>query len=254
MVARHDLPHMRAAARPTRMAPMLTLAFWLHVAGGSLALLSLVVPLVTKKGGTAHRRSGWVFVTGMGIVSVSALALAGARVLSPAPESRAIGIFLLYVTLLTVSSLSYGLRVLRAKKRTAAHRHPWDLGLPLALVLSSVAVSVWGWRGGQPVFGLFPVIGLLSGGAGLRYWLRPPTTPMHWWFAHMGGMLGGAIAAVTAFTVINGPRVGLWPIACWIGPPLIASPLVRLWTAYYERRFAGRGAGREAVSTTVAAG
>ena len=59
---------------------MLTSILYLHIAGGSAALLSMFIPLVTKKGGLTHRRAGWVFVSGMTIVSITALPAGGCQV------------------------------------------------------------------------------------------------------------------------------------------------------------------------------
>ena len=39
-----------------------------HIAAGSLALVSLWVPLVSRKGGSVHRRAGRVFVIAMAVL------------------------------------------------------------------------------------------------------------------------------------------------------------------------------------------
>src|SRR5919109_5124728 len=93
----------------------------LHVAGGSAALLSMFVPMFTRKGGRTHVRAGWVFVAGMAIVSVTALLLSGWRLLFDArAEARTAALFLFYIAILTAAGVSTGVRVLRAKKRTGA--------------------------------------------------------------------------------------------------------------------------------------
>ena len=136
---------------------MLTSLLYLHIAGGSAALLSMLVPLVTKKGGTTHRRAGWVFVSGMTIVSITAFLLAGTRwVTDPSPQGREAGAFLFFIAILTATSVSAGVRVLRAKTRTRPHRHPWDLGLPALLTASSIAAAAYGLgTGHQSLHGVF---------------------------------------------------------------------------------------------------
>src|SRR5688500_5202521 len=102
----------------------------IHIAAGSVALLSMFVPMVTRKGGLLHRRAGWAFVGSMATVAATALVLSGARLLfDPTSGGRNAGLFLLLLTVLTASGVSAGVRVLRYKTRTAAHRHWWDLGL-----------------------------------------------------------------------------------------------------------------------------
>jgi uncharacterized membrane protein len=211
----------------------------LHIAAGSIALASMLVPMIAVKGGRTHRRAGWVFVASMSIVSATALLMSGARVVfDPRPEAKAFGGFLLVVALLTGAAVSAGVRVLRFKHRSSARMHWWDTGLPLVLAAASVALGVDGITRGQTLFIAFAVLGLLNAAGSLRYWLRPPASPMHWWFEHMNGMLTGCVAATTAFLVIGGSRLGIWPLAAWLAPAMIGAPAIALWSGYYRRRFA----------------
>lgn len=220
---------------------MLQSLLFVHIVGGAVSLASMVVPLVAPKGRAVHRRSGWVFVVGMAVVSLTAVLLAGARVLAdPTPEGRAAGGFLLFVAVLTSAGVSAGVRVLRTKQRMAAHPHPWDLGLALVLTIASVTMAVWGLASGRSLFVAFSAIGFATGAGQLAYWRRPPTSPMHWWFQHMSSMLGACIAATTAFLVVNAGRLGFetFALAVWLTPTLVGTPAILLWTAYYRRRFA----------------
>jgi uncharacterized membrane protein len=220
---------------------MLTSILYLHIAGGAAALLSMLIPLLTKKGGTTHRRAGWVFVSGMTVVSITALLLAGTRwATDPTPRGREAGAFLFFISILTATSVSGGVRVLRAKTRTAAHRHPWDLGLPALLTASSIAAAVYGLSTGNRLFTAFSVIGLLGGGGNLAYWITPPTHPMHWWFEHMSSMLGACIAATTAFLVVNAGNLGFqtFSLVVWLAPSVIGVPTIAIWTRSYRRKFA----------------
>jgi uncharacterized membrane protein HdeD (DUF308 family) len=136
-----------------------------------------------------------------------------------------------------------GVRVLRTKNRTEAHTHPWDIGLASLLTLTAVAMAVYGIATSRVLFAAFSVIGLVSGIQGLYYWLRKPTHRMHWWFRHMSSMLGGCIAATTAFLVVNAPQAGLTRTALvvWFTPSVVGSVAIALWTRYYKRRFSGSG-------------
>src|SRR5919198_5021565 len=107
---------MRMTRRTRRIAVMMKMILDLHIAGGTAALLSMVIPMVTRKGGRTHRRSGWVFVAGMTIVSITALALSAARYLyDPRPQAKAFALFLFYIAILTGNAVSVGIRVLRMK-------------------------------------------------------------------------------------------------------------------------------------------
>ena len=234
---------------------MLTSILYLHIAGGSLSLLSMLIPLVTRKGGVTHRRAGWVFVAGMTLVSITALLLAGTRWATDlTPRGREAGAFLFFVSILTATNVSSGVRVLRAKARTTSSRHPWDLGLPALLTASSIAGAAHGLNTGNYLFTAFSVIGLLAGGGNLTYWLTPPTHPMHWWFEHMSSMLGACIAATTAFAVVNASNVGLqtFSLIVWLAPSVIGVLTIAIWTRYYRRKFAP--AERNVARKIVAAG
>lgn len=63
---------------------------------------------------------------------------------------------------------------------------------------------------------------------------------MHWWFEHMGGMLGSCIATVTAFVAVNAPRLGLGSsgsLIAWTAPPVVGGVGLTLWIRYYRRKF-----------------
>jgi len=239
----NDFRQMCAAAGAGHNRRMIKSLLALHIAAGSIALASMLVPMIAVKGGRTHRRAGWVFVASMSIVSVTALLMSGARVLfDTRPEARTFGYFLLVVALLTGAAVSAGVRVLRFKNRTSARVHWWDTGLPLLLAAASLALGVDGITRGQTLYIAFAVLGLLNATGNLRYWLRPPASPMHWWFEHMNGMLTGCVAATTAFLVIGGSRLGIWPLAAWLTPALIGAPAIAMWNGYYRRRFASRDA------------
>jgi uncharacterized membrane protein len=249
-----DLWHMYRVHAKRMIARMMTSILYLHIAGGTAALLSMLIPLVTKKGSLTHRRAGWVFVSGMTIVSITAFLLAGARWLGdPTVRGREAGAFLFFVAILTATSVSAGVRVLRAKTRTTAHRHPWDLGLPALLAASSIAAAGYGLTTGNHLFTGFSIIGLLVGGGQLAYWRTPPSHPMHWWFEHMSSMLGACIAATTAFLVVNAGRLGLetFSLVVWLAPTIVGVPTIAIWTRYYRHKFAPATRRASTASATV---
>jgi uncharacterized membrane protein len=234
---------------------MMATVLALHIAGGSTALLSMLIPMVTRKGGTAHRRAGWFFVAGMTVVSVTAVVLSGWRFFfDPRPAARTGALFLLYVAVLTAAGVSSGVRVLRRRRvsHDAGNRRWawWELGIAALLLAASIGMAAYGVRTGVPLFAAFAIIGFMSGGSQLAYWLRTPTHAMHWWFEHMGAMLGSCIAATTAFLVVNAERFGAPSdsLAVWLAPTIIGTPVIIVWTTYYRRRFATSAGARRGTS------
>jgi uncharacterized membrane protein len=219
---------------------MLKAVLALHVAAGSIALAAMWIPMVARKGANLHRKAGRVFVAAMATVSVTALVLAGARFFfDTRPLARQAGLFLLFISLLTGAAVSSGVRVLKTRQRTGPHLHWWDVGLAGLLAAASVGAAVYGLVFEVTLFVAFSGIGLISGGTQLAYWLRPPRTPMHWWFEHMSSMLGACIAATTAFLVVNAPRLGLetFSVVVWLAPTIVGGSAIAIWTRYYRRRF-----------------
>lgn len=218
------------AARPPRLRlrDMMNALLQLHVAGGTVALLSMLPPILSRKGGRLHRRSGWAFVGGMAIVCVTALLLSCIRFFT---DSTAIGrefsMLLVYVSVLTGAGIWAGLRVLRAKQRTA--RGPAiDIAWAALLTISGALAATYGFIAGHTLFIAFSMIGVINGGGQVLYWLRPPTVPMHWRLAHMGNMLGACIAATTAFAIAGGRTIGLAgdSLVTWLGPTIVGVPLI----------------------------
>ncbi len=230
---------------------------WVHIPAGLLGLAVFWLPLVTRKGGTAHRRIGWVFVWCMGVAAVTAAALAAVRWWmardAALAEGRALTVreiagplFLINVAALTLTAVHHGLAVLRQKKREGRHRGLLVIALPAALLLlSAVSVAV-GVASGNPVLFTLPVVGLFVGSQYLVIMLRARPRSMWWWYQHMSGMIGGCIAALTAALVQNGPAVRSVVAApgwvLWIAPAAVGLPALLVWQAVYRRRFGGGGA------------
>ncbi|NEU31788.1 DUF2306 domain-containing protein [bacterium LRH843] len=219
----------------------------LHIIGGVTALLIFWIPMVTKKGGTIHKRIGWVYVWAMGIVSVSAFYMGTYRVFfdeSADPERISFSLFLIFIAILSGASAWYGIRVLRFKKREGAHRHLVDLFVSVLLIISGIGIGVYGIRIGSPLITYFPILGIFLGSIQLYYWLRKSFKKMHWYFEHLGGMIACCISTVTAFTVFGAPRlldIQSTNLFLWILPSLILVPVMIGFSQYYRRKFHGKG-------------
>jgi uncharacterized membrane protein len=218
---------------------------FIHVLAGASALFVFWVPLVTAKGGTVHRRVGWVFVSAMAVAAVTAWGICGIRIAETTDEhQRATAAFLAYVGLLAVNTAWSGLRALRFKQRTTRHFHVLDLGIPSALLLAGVGTFLHGLQANMPLLMGFAPVGIVVGSLDLAYWLRPPKERMHWWFQHMAGMIGTCIATVTAFLAVNAQVIGIHSpgliLAIFLAPTLIGVPGMWLWARRYRRQFADK--------------
>jgi hypothetical protein len=208
----------------------------------------------------------------MSVVVVTALVMSGlaftiptsvrrfTRLLSPAELSdflrvqRVFATFLAYLAGVTLAAGWQGIWAIETKREPKTMRTPFTLALNVAVVLGGLTVLVLGIqdRSGQ-LIALSP-IGPLIGAGNLRYLLRGPQTRMHWWYEHLGSMVGTGIAGYTAFLVFGSWR--LFPAVArsqlytvfWVLPTLIGVPAIFMTVAYYQRKFKETG-GVAAVSS-----
>lgn len=218
-------------------------ARYLHILAGFTALLIFWVPIVTKKGGKAHVRTGWIYTAAMGIVAISALTMGLWRLFAdPAADldRKAFSVFLIFIAIVSSASAWYGLRVLRFKKRRGRHQNAADLLFSLLLVGGGIAISLYGYLIDFALLIWFPLIGIFLGTTQLLYWLRPPRTNMHWLFEHLSGMMGCCIATITAFLVFGAPRLLSVPSVSpllWFLPTILLTPVIIGFYAYYRRKY-----------------
>jgi uncharacterized membrane protein len=216
---------------------------WAHIAAGFVALAVFWIPLVAKKGASVHVRVGWVYVSAMIAVAITAAFVCGYRIAFQ-PARRDVALFLLLISLLAATLAVGGVLALRERKRTT--RRLRVLVLPVLLVLASIAVEIHGLGTDNTLLKIFPLVALASGAAQLAYWLRPPRTRMQWWLQHMSSMGGACITTITAFFVVNASHLGLGvtSLVAWFAPGVVGGVGMSLWTRYYRKRFTSRDTSR----------
>ena len=211
-----------------------------HIAAGSIALFAAPGAMLMVKGGHAHRRWGQVYVWAMGVVAVTALALATIR---PNLFLALIAVFSFYLAFI-------GQRTI-AQRRLPVGQRVTALDWAGVVVAGSGAVGLLLYAllprgGGRPALWLvaliFGLVGLLLAGREMQGFWRPAADPRAWWYRHMGNMLGAYIATVSAFSVVN--FTFLPPIVRWLWPTAVGVPLIGLWIRHYRRRFAAPGPSR----------
>ena len=233
-----DFLHMRGVARVRTVVGMtgFQIARTIHIASGFGALATFWLPLVVRKGSTLHRRVGWAYVVATAILAVTAVIVCVGRLTDDNPRNDARALFLAYVALFSGATASYGVRALRTKHRTSAHRGVWAFALPSALVACGLALAALGITDHAPLFVGFAALGVFVGAAQLRFWIRPPATTRQWWFEHMNGMVISSIATLTAFAILNALRLGLAfaNLAVWFTPAIVGGIGLAVWRRHYR--------------------
>jgi hypothetical protein len=208
-----------------------------HVAAGFFALVSFWIPALTRKGSPWHRRAGRWYTTAMAFITVTGVLLA---LLFLAGERWQSGVFLLFLGLITGTSLWNGWRVLRAKRNPAGYVTPLHTSVALLNVLCGLGLIAFGLALGRPLFYAFGPVGFLIGGGMLAVSMRRPQDPKYWLYQHLTGMIGSGIAAHVAFLVFGGRQLFGWDasgfgLVLWIAPVAIGTIAIVTLNIYYRR-------------------
>lgn len=214
-----------------------------HIAAGFVALILFWLPLLTKKGGKTHNKSGWIYVWAMAFVAISAFYMGLYRVTfdeAASNERISFSWFLIFISVLSGVSALYGMHVLNHKKRKKAHRNPLDITAAIILGLAGTGICIYGISLGSPLLTYFPLIGPILAGIQLKYWLTTPAKRMHWVYEHFGGMIACGISTVTAFTVFGAPRVmniESTSLVLWLLPTIVLVPIMIGFVVQYDRKY-----------------
>ncbi len=215
---------------------------YLHILGGSMALLAGVLALLSKKGSQWHRNSGMVFVVTMLLMAVSALPLS----IQGGERTSTMGALL--VTYLVLTSL--------ATVRPPCPRFEWILGASLlwAVAIASMflALALEGYSSPngtidglppQPML-VFAAVAFLAGLGDLRMMLareisRPCRITRHLWRMCFALLMAAVSFFLGQSQVI--PEILRHPLMLAI-PPLMVVVLMVYWMVRvrWGKRFRGK--------------
>jgi len=211
-----------------------------HVATGAVGLTAFWGPIVTRKGSVPHRR--WGRTACYGFVGAGTLAIAMALLSLYGPEHRhpevrdralfdgLFGWMMLYLGLLTIGFVDYGLAVVRHARARTALRAPRHQAVIAAVALSGAWCGIYGWQVGHPLMVLVALIGLLAIAIEQRYiWRRGAFPPGTHVAEHFRALIGMGISAYTAFLSVGLIRLvpeHVFNPAIWAGPSVIGVGLI----------------------------
>lgn len=208
---------------------------WSHIISGFTAIVAFWIPLVTQNGSPVHRRSGWTYTIGMGIVAISAWIMALMRI-AGWKESTADQLdfawFLILIAWLSMSSAWQGLIVLRTRWwQSHSRRLEWvTVIIAMLLMAGSAGLMVHGFAVDNPLLAWFPLVGVNVGAVLLVMLFNRQRQSLRIWRMreHIAGMIGCGISTITAFTVFAVPALLGWaeaPLWLWLTPIAILLPL-----------------------------
>lgn len=226
----------------------------LHGLAGAVSLLTFWLAAFARKGGPLHRGSGKVYLVAMLGICVTALPMAATFFLR---GQNGIATFLVYLVVITGTSMWLGWRAIRRKRDQAAYRDRRYAVVGALNVLSAAVVLGVGLKSGNPLLIGFSAVGALVG-AGMLRRLRTPIDAGNWWLQeHYGAMLGCGTATHVAFFAIGLKGVlaafglqmsGYLQLVPWAVPVLVSF----IAGVLLDRRYARKPAAKPAA--TVAPG
>lgn len=192
---------------------------WLHIGTGSLALITSLVPLLSRKGSKLHNNSGHVFV-----LSILTSGFFGA-VLGLVKSSD----LLFFVGVLSCWSALVGKAALKGNGFLLQKR--WVHGWLLATYLLTAASTLyWSWQRTNQLNLIlcgFVLIALTTSVTEIRHLVNPANPADKRYRRHSGQIMGAVIACWTAFLVVN--QTFSQPMLNWFLPTVSGGFLIVYW-------------------------
>jgi hypothetical protein len=224
----------------------------LHVAAGVVGLTAFWGPIVTRKGSGRHRK--WGKAACYGFLGAGTLAIAMALLSLYGPEYRhpeitdralfdgLFGWMMLYLGVLTIGFVDYGLAVIRhSRDRTALRRIRYQAVIA-AVVVSGAWCGIFGFEVGHPLMMLVAFIGIVAMAIQQRYiWRRDDPPRSTYVGEHFRALIGMGISAYTAFMSVGLIRMvpeHVFNPAIWAGPSVVGVSLIIYFTLKAKRAVA----------------
>ncbi|NQV53204.1 MAG: hypothetical protein HQ500_08465 [Flavobacteriales bacterium] len=192
---------------------------FVHIAAGSIALLSGIIALGAFRKVKYHKRFGMAFFRAMVIVFITAVVLATYRGFE----------FLLCIAFLSFFSAYRGVRAMQMLKGGSIMWYDQAAAVSVLLTggymlyLSSLALQGESWSA-VIVYGVFGVLSLFLAISSIREFNSVSSKDPYWFRVHRASMGGALIATMTAFSVT---ALDFLPdLIAWIGPSLVFSPML----------------------------
>jgi hypothetical protein len=242
------------------MSTLHSAIFVLHILFGSMALVLFWLPLATKKGSLDHVKFGRYYGNVMYVVAGSGATMALLVIYAPLtikhqlaltstnPEALALNLrvfwsFLLYLSLITFTSIRHGALVIR-NKRQHSHMRSWaHLGTIALLFAGGLGVMTLGVLYENILHLVFAMLGIVMALQMARFCLAKTVSANAWLLEHLGAFIGSGIGAYSAFIAFGGRQIfselGELQTIFWIAPGVIGGIGISRMSGKYRGGLAG---------------
>ena len=223
------------------MEILIQYVLYLHIIVGGISLLAGAVAILSAKGKSTHKSAGKVYFLAMTVVFITGIVVAGYQ----------FNRFLFLIAFLSYYSVFCGVRSLKLKQLHKGQKpqwFDWSAGIINALAnFFFIGLGVYyiyhrGFASGGALLSIgFGVGGIILSYVNLEPFIRRPQKAYHWYLSHIGNMMGGYIATLTAFLSTMVTRFDLMnPFLAFALPSIIGIPLIIYWQKKIERSFKKR--------------
>ncbi|PHR46368.1 MAG: hypothetical protein COA32_10970 [Fluviicola sp.] len=211
---------------------------FIHILAGILSLIFGFLAIISLKGGKMHKRMGRVYALSMMMVFLSGTLIAGIKS----------NTFLFLIAFLSFYSVFCGVRILKLKQlhlQQKAKWYDWFAGI-LNAIVNVVFVIVglyygftYGFNSGGTLLSIgFGIGGVLISYTNLLPFIKRPEESYHWYLSHIGNMMGGYIATLTAFLSTMVTRFELMnPFVAFALPSLIGIPILFWYQSQIKKQY-----------------
>lgn len=206
----------------------------LHIIAGSLALLSGLFAIIFRNKVKIHKPIGMIYFWAMTVIFVSAIYM------SIAHEN----VFLFCVAFFTYYACLTAYRSLKLKKLHLDQKptsFDWAIEIFFGFMhISFIALALYFLINGNSTIGIislvFGILGIRGNYFTLQRFRKKLVYKNYWLLAHISGMLGSYIGAITAFTVNNEKWIPAPGIVLWLGPTVFLVPLIIYEIKKHEKK------------------
>lgn len=195
------------------------LLIFVHIILGGIALVFGALAIIAKKGKKLHKISGKIFFYSMLTSAITSL------IVSNLPNHN--NSFLFSIGIFSSYFLITGYRSLYFKKPDCNLK--FDKFMAVLIILTGVTMIFYPILFRSKINIVLLVFGLISLAFGIRdinLFRDKQKLKEKWLTLHIGKMLGGYIAAVSAFFVVNQILPGIWN---WFVPTIIGTVYITYW-------------------------
>ncbi|MCW3076055.1 MAG: hypothetical protein JWO32_664 [Bacteroidetes bacterium] len=216
----------------------------LHITAATIALLSGLLAILFRNKLKIHRPVGKIYFWAMTVVCSTAVYLSVIK----------LNIFLFCVSFFTYYACLTAYRSLKLKKLHLGQKPTWfDWSIELffgVMHIGFLGFAAFLLISGNTSFGIislaFGFLGIRGNYITIKRFTGQQEYRNYWLLAHISGMSGSYIGALTAFLVNNNKWIHAPQVLVWLGPTVFIIPLV-----VFEMKKHRQKAGKFAMSENV---